>query len=433
MSNHEDISTVDEVDKFYTDIRWNNQFKHMGTLPKHLQDVINEKSSILIGDGEGTVSSGLKVHDSVVDQMVKADERNISNQVAMTAGNGKSSSVMGRYNELLLQRPEWHAPWKLMRVINGHMGWVNCVASEPVENTWFATGSTDTTVKVWDLVSGHLKLTLSGHVMPVRDITVSDRHPYLFSASEDKLVKCWDLEKNMAIRDYHGHLSGVYSVAIHPTLDLIATAGRDSVVRLWDIRSRMEVMTLIGHKGPINKVRSLPVDPQIISCSTDATVHLWDIVAGKSAKVLTHHKRSVRDIALNPSEFSLASACTDDIRSWRLPEGSLLTNFESESSGIINSLSINQDGVLAAGCDNGTLAFYDFKSGHKYQSLESPAVAGSLESERGILSSTFDQSGLRLITGGVDKSIKIWKQDDLATEVSNPGLPWNPLLSSQRF
>ena len=77
----------------------------------------------------------------------------------------------------------------------------------------------------------------------------------------------------------------------------------------------------------------------------------------------------MRATALHPKEFSVASACTDDIRSWGLAEGSLLTNFESEKTGIINTLSINQDDVLFAGGDNGVLSFYDYKSGHKYQSL----------------------------------------------------------------
>jgi pleiotropic regulator 1 len=28
-------------------------------------------------------------------------------------------------------KPDWHAPWKLMRVISGHHGWVRCIAVDP--------------------------------------------------------------------------------------------------------------------------------------------------------------------------------------------------------------------------------------------------------------------------------------------------------------
>jgi pleiotropic regulator 1 len=44
-------------------------------------------------------------------------------------------------------KPDWHAPWKLMRVIAGHQGWVRTVAVD-VSNEWFATGSNDRTIKV---------------------------------------------------------------------------------------------------------------------------------------------------------------------------------------------------------------------------------------------------------------------------------------------
>lgn len=37
-------------------------------------------------------------------------------------------------------KPDWHPPWKLMRVISGHLGWVRSLAVEP-ENQWFASGA----------------------------------------------------------------------------------------------------------------------------------------------------------------------------------------------------------------------------------------------------------------------------------------------------
>lgn len=117
-------------------------------------------------------------------------------------------------------RPDWHAPWKLMRVISGHQGWVMCVAVDH-SNKWFVTGSKDRTIKFWDLASGQLKLTLTGHINTVRGVAVSNKHTYLFSCGEDKTVRCWDLEYNKIIRNYHGHLSGVYCLSLHPTLDVL--------------------------------------------------------------------------------------------------------------------------------------------------------------------------------------------------------------------
>lgn len=51
-------------------------------------------------------------------------------------------------------------------------------------------------LQIWDLASGKLKLSLTGHISTVRGVIVSTRSPYLFSCGEDKQVKCWDLEYN---------------------------------------------------------------------------------------------------------------------------------------------------------------------------------------------------------------------------------------------
>ncbi|CUS20404.1 LAQU0S01e05842g1_1 [Lachancea quebecensis] len=422
----------------YLNYLWEKRFKSLAQLPPDLQKKIEDKKNVLERYEEFRSASSAPPEPTTSDVV---PYKNALPETALTTSlvrkvYGEDDSfnlLMERQSRQLAVKPSWHAPWKLMRVINGHNGWVRCVCADPVDNEWFATGSNDTTIKVWDLASGKLKLTLAGHVMTVRSIAVSQRHPLMFSASEDKLVKCWDLEKNTVVRDYHGHFSGVHTVDVHPTLDLIASAGRDAVVRLWDIRTRVPVMTLAGHKGPINQVKCFPVDPQIMSSSADSTVRLWDIRAGKAMKILTHHSKSVRAIAGNPIESSVATASTSDIRSWRLQDGQLLTNFRSEDTGIINCLSINPDGVLFAGGDDGHLSFYDYKTGHKYQDLPTIKIPGSLESERGILSASFDQTGLRLITGESDKSIKVWKQVPGATPETHPNLPWNPHIESQRF
>ena len=83
-------------------------------------------------------------------------------------------------------KPTYHPQWKLVRVISGHLGWVRSAAVEP-GNKWFATGAGDRVIKIWDLASGELKLSLTGHISTVRGLAVSPRHPYLFSCGEDKV------------------------------------------------------------------------------------------------------------------------------------------------------------------------------------------------------------------------------------------------------
>lgn len=60
------------------------------------------------------------------------------------------------------------------------------------------------------------------------------------------------------------------------------------------------------------------------------------------------------------------------------------------------------------------MKFWDWKSGYCYQSMDMIVQPGSLSSEAGVFASTYDKTGLRLITGNADKSIHVYAQDDEA-------------------
>ncbi|TFY82026.1 hypothetical protein EWM64_g1992 [Hericium alpestre] len=317
------------------------------------------------------------------------------------------SSALTLHKTTRTLKPTYHPPWKLMRVISGHLGWVRSVAVEP-GNKWFATGAGDRVIKIWDLASGELKLSLTGHISTVRGLAVSPRHPYLFSCGEDKMVKCWDLEANKVIRHYHGHLSGVYSLSLHPTLDVLVTAGRDASARVWDMRTKAQVHVLSGHTATVADVKCQESDPQVITGSMDSTVRLWDLAAGKTTVTLTHHKKSVRALAIHPTEYSFASGSAggNNIKKWKCPEGTFVFNFSGHNA-IINTLSVNSEGVFFSGADNGTMTFWDYNTGTPFQNMDDIPQPGSLEAEAGLFCSTFDQTGTRLITGGADKTIKV--------------------------
>ena len=69
--------------------------------------------------------------------------------------------------------------------------------------------------------------------------------------------------------------------------------------------------------------------------------------------------------------------------------------------------------TIARSCvgDNGSLYFWDWKSGYNYQQAMTTVQPGSLDAEAGIMATCFDQTGTRLITCEADKTVKIWKQD----------------------
>ncbi|XP_013378829.1 pleiotropic regulator 1 [Lingula anatina] len=378
---------------------------------------------------EDNVSAG--VHE--IQQHAGMQERYAPPSKALVAvsGQGKNDKMLVPTKAPTMPKPTWHPPWKLYRVISGHHGWVRSIAVEP-GNEWFATGSADRMIKIWDLASGTLKLSLTGHISTVRGIVVSPRQPYLFSCAEDKQVKCWDLEYNKVIRHYHGHLSAVHAIDLHPTIDILCTCGRDATVRVWDMRTKACIYTLTGHTNTVADVKCQSAEPQVISCSHDSTIRLWDLAAGKSKATLTNHKKSVRALALHPVQYTFASASPDNLKQWKFPDGNFIQNMSGHNA-IINSLAANSDNVLVSGGDNGTMYFWDWRSGYNFQRMQAMAQPGSIDSEAGIFALQFDNSGTRLISAEADKTIKIYKEDDTATEETHP-INWKPdILRKKRY
>jgi pleiotropic regulator 1 len=126
----------------------------------------------------------------------------------------------------------------------------------------------------------------------------------------------------------------------------------------------------------------------------------------------------------------MASASPDNIKEWKFPKGEFIQNLSGHNA-IINTLTSNADNVLVSGgmffifhfiidfensclADNGSLYFWDWKTGYNFQPLQTIPQPGSIDPEMGIYAMAFDHSGSRLITCEADKTIKIYKEDDTA-------------------
>ena len=130
----------------------------------------------------------------------------------------------------------------------------------------------------------------------------------------------------------------------------------------------------------------------------------WDLAAGKCQHTLTYHKKGVRALALHPREFTLSRRRTTS--KLALPDGRFMHNMLSQQKSIVNSLSVNEDDVVVSGGDNGSLYFWDYKSGHNFQQRR-PRFSRVRWSRGWHTASGADRTGTRLITVEADKTIKM--------------------------
>ena len=109
---------------------------------------------------------------------------------------------------------------------------------------------------------------------------------------------------------------------------------------------------------------------------------------------ITQHKKAVRALVANPRELSFLSGSADNIKKWQCRDGKFIRNFEGHSS-VINTMAVNEDGVAVSCGDNGSMSFWDYKTGYRYQETKTIPQPGSLDAEAGIFASAFDLSGSR--------------------------------------
>ena len=92
--------------------------------------------------------------------------------------------------------PQYHS----LRTLSGHAGSVQSVVVTPNEQQ-IVSGSTDETIKVWDLESGKEVRTLSGHDGSVSAVAVTPNGRQVVSGSGDRTIKVWELSLGPAILD----------------------------------------------------------------------------------------------------------------------------------------------------------------------------------------------------------------------------------------
>jgi hypothetical protein len=179
-----------------------------------------------------------------------------------------------------------------------------------------ASGSDDSTIRIWDLSAKKEIRILTGHHGAVTQVAFSVDGQLLASASEDHTVRIWDPNSGKELQRFDGNTSGVLGVAISPDQRLIASCGNDHTVRVWDIHSQKELRTLREHTATVRAVAFSPDGQLLASGAQDHTVKIWSLSSAESLCTLLH-PTEVYSLAFSPNGSRLASGSYDgSVRLW---------------------------------------------------------------------------------------------------------------------
>ncbi len=186
-----------------------------------------------------------------------------------------------------------------------------------------AVGGADRAIRVFEVETAKLLLTIEDHADWVLDLAFSPDGTKLASAGRDKTSKVFDVEKKESLVTFPGHAETVYAVAWSPDGKTIATAGGDNQIRLWDPANEAKQTRAIGgFGGAVFRVFYHPEGKQLIACSADKSVRTIDASNGNVIKKMDGHQDWVYSVSLSPDGKTLASGSWDgEVRLWDAAEG----------------------------------------------------------------------------------------------------------------
>ncbi|HRW07768.1 MAG TPA: Ig-like domain-containing protein, partial [Caldilineaceae bacterium] len=278
-------------------------------------------------------------------------------------------------------------------------------------------------VKLWDIESGQTDQRLlhtfesdSGTVQAIAFSPVAGSRQML-SGSTDGTVRLWDVADNTEPLTLTGHADTVNVIAARSAPDetqLILTGSADTTARLWNAQTGDEIQKFERQAGVSGAVVAAAISPdgsQVLTGSKNRTIGLWDVETGAEI-ISTTLASDILAVAFSTDDSKmLVGGKTGDIWLWNKQTSPLSSNPTfSISTGEIRTMTFSQDGAMViVGFSDGSAQIGNIVNG--VLTLESPFAAYTGHNNY-VSHATFSDDGSWVLTGGaiptvVDKG-RLW-------------------------
>ena len=266
----------------------------------------------------------------------------------------------------------------------------------------------DGKVRVYDVATGQLHLTLDGHIRVV-SVAFSPDGRRIASAGLDKMVRLWDATTGQEILTLRGHADLVGRVLFSPDGRHLVSASADGMVRVWDASPFDEsadrrVLTVREDGGAIYGLTFSPDSRQMASGGSDSTVKIRDANTGRVLHVLRDHKGPVLGVAVGPGpkgQYRVLSGSNDQtVKLWDPLTGRPLFTLDA-FTGMVRSVAFGPDGETFATGSIQTLQLWNARDGQPLASQRADAEY--------VQCVAFSPDGKHLATAGSDRIVRLWE------------------------
>jgi WD40 repeat protein len=270
----------------------------------------------------------------------------------------------------------------------GHVKGVSSIAVTP-DDQLIVTGSSDNTLKVWELGTGTCRTTLIGHTQEVTTVTITQDGRYVLSGSEDKTIRVWDLLTGECSKIFRGHKWAITSVKMIPhDRDFISAALGShwwnnlerprGEIKIWSLDDKQSRRTVKWHAPSAQTIAVTPDGSQaIVGSLYSYTIRVLDIATGKWIRRLEGHTEWVLSVAITPDGKSVVSGSRDGTaKIWELATGQCRYTLECQHSprgyrNFVHAVAVTPDGTrVLTGDDAHNLMIWDMQTGKHLQTLK---------------------------------------------------------------
>ena len=139
----------------------------------------------------------------------------------------------------------------------------------------------------------------------------------LASASFDNTIKTWDVKTGKLLKTFTGHTNGVQRVVFSPDGQRLYSASSDKTVRIWSVRTGQLLKTLAGHPGEVLALDVSADGKRLYSGCTGKVLKIWDAKTGNCLRTIDDEFRGgIESIQADKvgNHFAVAFAWEIDIR-----------------------------------------------------------------------------------------------------------------------
>ncbi|NXR97712.1 DAW1 factor, partial [Oxylabes madagascariensis] len=155
--------------------------------------------------------------------------------------------------------------------------------------------------------TGKCFYTFRGHSAEIVCLSFNPQSTLLATGSMDTTAKLWDVETGEEVATLNGHSAEIIALSFNTTGDRIITGSFDHTVAVWDVGTGREQNLLI--KMPANNNATGKHElRRSVPC---LCVQLWDAVTGTHIATLAAHSKEVLDVCFDYAGQRIATASAD--------------------------------------------------------------------------------------------------------------------------